>query len=323
MRKKKAAAMSGKLTDFRAPSKKFIVTTTINPPTLATRKFSAMSGWNLIVVGDTKTPHDEYRKINCTYLHPQDQERLDKELSDSIGWRTIQRRNMGFLFAYSQGAEVIATVDDDNIPYDNWGEELYVGSEIEIDLWKSENGFFDPLSITNRPDLWHRGYPVEHLKTKNRIEYRGKTKRKVLIQADLWDGDPDIDAMCRISKNPCVKYDKHSPFGSNQISPFNSQNTFISREVIPYYMVLPYIGRMDDIWIGYLIQKQFKNSLIYNKSTVFQDRNEQDLVVNLENEIIGYRNTLSFIEGNYRLPEKTQKSYDLYKKAFRLIGGEK
>ena len=34
--------------------KKFIVTTTINSPTLATRKFAAMEDWTLIVVGDTK-----------------------------------------------------------------------------------------------------------------------------------------------------------------------------------------------------------------------------------------------------------------------------
>ena len=40
--------------------KKYIVTTTINAPTLATQKFSQMEGWTLIVVGDTKTPHLKY-----------------------------------------------------------------------------------------------------------------------------------------------------------------------------------------------------------------------------------------------------------------------
>ena len=298
--------------------KKIIVTTSIYEPTLATKKFSQMEGWELVVVGDTKTPHESYKKINCTYLHPEDQEKLNKELSDSIGWRCIQRRNMGFLYAYLNGADVMATVDDDNIPYDDWGQNLYVGQEIDIDLWESHNGYFDPLSVTNRSDLWHRGYPIEFLATKNNVEYRGKAKRKVLVQADLWDGDPDIDAMCRLSKSPCVKYDNYAPYGSLQTSPFNSQNTFIAREVIPHYMVLPHIGRMDDIWGSYIIQKQFPNSVIYNKATVFQDRNEQDLVTNLENEIIGYRNTLKFINNEFQLPEDCNRSYQVYKNAFNI-----
>lgn len=123
------------------------------------------------------------------------------------------------------------------------------------------------------------------------FSYKGKTKRKVLVQADFWDGDPDIDAICRLSKKPIVKFNKFEPFCSNQLSPFNSQNTFLSREVIPYYAVLPHIGRMDDIWGGYILQHFFPGSIIYNQATVYQDRNTQDLITNLENEVIGYRNT--------------------------------
>ena len=295
---------------------KFIVTTTIQPPTEATLKFLEKDDWTLVVVGDTKTPHEEYQKLDCVYLTPEDQESLSKDLSDAIGWKCIQRRNMGFLYAHREGADIVATVDDDNIPYENWGEDVYVGQEIEIDLYESENGFFDPLSVTNRPDLWHRGYPLKHVPTKNNVNYMGKTKRRVLVQADLWDGDPDIDAMCRLSKMPCVDYEDHSPYGSNQISPFNSQNTFIHRDVLPYYMVLPHAGRMDDIWGSYIVQKKFPNSVIYNKPTVYQDRNEQDLVTNLEKEIIGYRNTLDFIMGTYELEELPQKAYDVYREQF-------
>ena len=298
---------------------RFIVTTTIQPPTEATLKFVEKTDWQLIVVGDTKTPHEDYRALDCIYLSPDEQESISKELSDAIGWKCIQRRNMGFLYAYRLGAHVVATVDDDNIPYDNWGEDLLVGQEVEVDLWESDNGYFDPLSVTNRPDLWHRGYPLEYVPTKNNVNYLGKTKRKVMVQADLWDGDPDIDAMCRLSKKPCVKYEIKSPFASNQLSPFNSQNTFIHRDVLPYYMVLPHTGRMDDIWGSYLVQKFFPKSLVYNKATVYQDRNEQDLITNLEKEIIGYRNTLNFINDKYDLEELPQKAYDIYQEAFKHV----
>ena len=276
--------------------KKFIVTTTVNSPTEATKRFAEKKDWTLVVVGDTKTPHQEYKDIDCVYLSPNIQETLHKELSDVIGWKSIQRRNLGFLFAYQHGADIVATVDDDNIPYDDWGDNVLVGQEVECDLYEPEDDVFDPLSVTNTPHIWHRGYPIELLQKRHRVEYKGKVKRKVLVQADLWDGDPDIDAMARLTMKPIVKYNIENPFCSNKIAPFNSQNTFLSREVIPFYTVLPHIGRMDDIWGAYIMQHYFPNSVIYNKASVYQDRNILDLITNLEKEVIGYRNTLSLIK---------------------------
>jgi hypothetical protein len=190
--------------------KKFIVTTTINSPTLATRKFveiSVRNDWTFVIVGDTKTPHEEYKLLektfypNVIYLTPEKQESLYPELSSIIGWKTIQRRNIGFVYAYHADADIVATVDDDNIPYDSWGQELYIGQEIETDLYENiSSKYFDPISVTTHNELWHRGYPIEHLPIKNNVEYKGKTKRKVLVQADFWDGDPDIDAICRLAK---------------------------------------------------------------------------------------------------------------------------
>lgn len=299
---------------------KVIVTTTINSPTIATKKFANKEGWDLIVVGDDKTPHEEYEKLNCFYMHPDYQEKEYKELSDILGWRTIQRRNIGFVEAYRRGYDIIATVDDDNIPYDDWGENVLIGQTVEVDLYEPNSFVFDPLSVTNTPELWHRGYPIEEVPTRHEVVYKGKTKRKVLIQADLWDGDPDIDAMARLSMRPCVKYDVTEPYCSNRISPFNSQNTFLAREVIPYYSVLPFVGRMDDIWGGYIVQAIIGNNLIYNKASVYQDRNEQDLVTNLENEIVGYRDTKNLIENlpyyMDHLPEKTREFIKIYRSMF-------
>ena len=66
---------------------KIIVTTTINQPTEATIKFAAMTDWHMVIAGDLKTPHESYKSLqNVTYLSPEDQESLNKELSDSIGW---------------------------------------------------------------------------------------------------------------------------------------------------------------------------------------------------------------------------------------------
>lgn len=300
--------------------KKYIVTTTIQAPTEATLKFSNFEDWTLIVVGDKKTPHESYKNINCIYLSPDEQEHIYPKLSNCLGWNTIQRRNIGFIHAYNLGADIVATVDDDNIPYDFWGKNLLINKEIEIDLWKSENGYFDPLSVTKDNYLWHRGYPIEMVKTKNNVTYLGKKKRKVLVQADLWDGDPDIDAMCRLPQKPLIKYDITCPYGSINISPFNSQNTFISREIIPYYMMIPFVGRMDDIWGAYQLYDNFSNFVVYNKSSVYQERNKQDLVTNLEKEIIGYRDTLNFVSKKKSLKninESAYESYLIYRECFK------
>jgi len=301
--------------------KKFIVTTTINRPTRATMNFSAMPGWTLVVVGDKKTPHHLYEELNCVYLHPDMQEVNWKELSDTIGWNSIQRRNIGFVYAYEQGADIIATVDDDNIPCADWGKDLLIGKTIEFDLYESSTEVFDPLCVTNHPELWHRGFPIQQVTHRHETRYVGKEERKVLIQADLWDGDPDIDAMARLTMKPCVKFNIENPYGSNCISPFNSQNTFLAREVIPYYTVLPHIGRMDDIWGGYIAQLKFPQSVVYNKASVYQDRNVQDLITNLEKEIIGYRYTQDLLYNlnlwKQYVPQETVEFYEAYRRCFK------
>ena len=305
--------------------KKYIVTTTINHPTLAMHKFARQEDWTLIVVGDKKTPHYDYEALDCIYLHPDEQEEKYPKLSKTIGWNSIQRRNIGFVEAYNLGADIVATVDDDNIPYESWGKNVIVGETTEIDFYNSDLGVCDPLSVTEHKEhIWHRGYPIDMVPYRHRVSYGGKLKRKVLVQADLWDGDPDIDAIGRLGVRPIVKFDKiQSPYGFTCYSPFNSQNTFLDREVIPYYSVFPHVGRMDDIWGGYVMQHYFPNSVVYNKASVYQERNKQDLVTNLENEIIGYRYTTELIQnmGDWEsvVPKETVQFWEAYRECFNEI----
>jgi hypothetical protein len=302
---------------------KVIVTTTIYPPSEATLKFAKKRDWNFVIVGDKKTPHDKYDNVDAIYLHPDKQERLYKDLSDAIGWNKIMRRNIGFVYAYHElKADIIASVDDDNIPYDDWGKDIYIGQTVNCDYYETDLYVADPLSVTNVKQMWHRGYPLELIKYRHQVEYKGKREIKPLIQADLWDGDPDIDAMVRLTQNELVKFSVQKPYFFNKPAPFNSQNTFLAREVVPYYTVLPYAGRMDDIWGGYILQQKFPNSLIFNRASVYQDRNKQDLIKNLENETIGYRNTTNFLKGmtSLDLPfisEETRNFYKVYRSYFR------
>jgi hypothetical protein len=309
--------------------KKYIITTTINEPTEATVKFCKIADkkdFTFVIIGDTKTPHQSYQNLvdvynNVVYLTPEQQDELYPDLSKIIGWKTIQRRNIGFVYAYQNGADIVATVDDDNIPYDSWGDNILLGQEIEIDEFENLScPYFDAISTTEHNDLWHRGFPIEHLQVKNNIEYKGKVKITPLVQAEFWDGDPDIDAICRLSKKPIVKFKPFEPFTTKQLTPFNSQNTFLHRSVLKHYSVFPYTGRMDDIWGSYVMQHHFPNSVIFAKASVYQARNPQDLVRNLENEVIGYRNTLQLLDNikDYwgLLPDKTVEYFNIYQTYF-------
>lgn len=301
--------------------KKFIVTTTINAPTEALKKFMAMKDWTVVIVGDKKTPHDAYSSLplNCIYLTPDQQQALYPKLSTILGWNNIQRRNIGFVYAYNLGADVIATVDDDNIPLDNWGKSLMIGTTPSVGVIESTNEVFDPLSNTLYDHLWHRGYPVQLLSTKNSVVISYYQREIVDIQADLWNGDPDVDAICRITYSPDVKFNYIVPFTSKTIAPFNSQNTFLSRRCFPDYMVLPFIGRMDDIWGAYLLQQKTGFRPVFNEPTVFQARNPHDLVKDMEAELLGYRYSLEFAQGNYKhIPDlKTWEAYDIYRSYFK------
>ncbi len=293
--------------------KKYIVCTSINKPTLAVKKFDQMKDWNLVIVGDKKTPKN-YKLKNGVYLSPKNQEKIDKKLSDLIGWNCIQRRNFGILYAWKNGADIVAVVDDDNIPLKNWGQKLLLNNKVRTNFYNTKASAFDPISATNHKNLWHRGFPIQILDKRKNI----KKQKKIIkpdIQADFWNGDPDIDAICRMEHHPNCKFkDKYFPLASNKVSPFNSQNTFISKKVLPHYFLFPHIGRMDDIWASfYVISKGFK--VVYGKASVFQKRNQHDLTKDMLKEFIGYENNLKLIKA---LKKNINNIYDYIPKRSRL-----
>lgn len=284
--------------------KKAIVTTTINEPTAAILKYiqiGARDGWTIFIVGDKKTPHESYLKLaqqfpHVAYISPAKQESKYKRLSDLIGWNCIQRRNFGFIEAYRWGAEIIATIDDDNIPNDNWGQLLALGNEPLVAVHQSPDVVFDPLQATRHPELWHRGFPVQLLNRRSRAAYIGHLKRpRCLVQADFWNGEPDVDAICRIALGPFDCRFDHDKFAGTAPGPFNSQNTFLARECFPIYFMFPHVGRMDDIWASYVLQKTYPDSVVYGPASVYQERNEHDLTKDLEAEALGNKHTLALV----------------------------
>lgn len=301
---------------------KAIVTTTINAPTEAVKRYDQFPDWHLIVIGDRRTPKD-YSLERGRYVPPEEQESIDKKLSDLIGWNCIQRRNFGFLLAWQMGAEIVATVDDDNIPLAHWGEKLFVGKDVEATVYETDLPAFDPVGATNYPHLWHRGYPLQLLPARDYTSlYLGTVTAH--FQADFWNSDPDIDAICRMQFAPDCTFDAgYFPLTSSVPSPFNSQNTFFTLRWLSEYFLFPHVGRMDDIWAAYHVQAKGAR-VVYGAASVIQERNPHDLVVDMKKEYLGYENNLRMVEAIRQdpdavrafLPASTLAAFDRYRSLF-------
>lgn len=299
---------------------KIIVTTTIQAPTEATKRYSKIPGWHLVVVADKKTPFEQYKDIDCTFMTVEEQNDSYGLLSEYVGWNKIERRNLGYVKAYDMGADVVATVDDDNIPYTDWGEQVFLNKDIEVDVYENINGVFDPLSVTNKSELWHRGYPLELINDRLENVYLGKKTMKFLVQANLWNGEPDIDAMYRFThKYVNDNFNVSSHFTSVNVSPFNSQNTFIHRSILHQYMMPVNLGRIHDIWAAYRLQNVTGTSVLYGKATVFQKRNEHTNMKDYLQEYETYHLSLDYIKNKIdpALSKSIERGYEIYQSYFR------
>ena len=297
----------------------YIATTTINKPTKALKLFAKNKNCKLIVSLDKKSK--KFHLKNSIVLSTKYQEKKWPKLSKLVGWNCIQRRNFAILEAFERGAETVALIDDDNIPYKNWFKNIYVNKQIKCKEIKTNKKIFDPVGYTNHSNLWHRGLPLELV---NNRKYKIAKKKLIKpdIQANFWNGDPDIDAVCRMIFKPECNFKKSLfPFFSKKVSPFNSQNTLITRKVIKDYFLFPHIGRMDDIWASFYVTSK-KYRVLYNEPTVYQQRNVHNLIKDFKDEYIGYVNSLKLVESLYKnseniynfLPKKSSLAFDEWKK---------
>lgn len=90
------------------------------------------------------------------------------ELGENLPWNCIQRRNISFLYAYEQCAEVIITMDDDNFiinsdTVDYIGAHLRVCTPQTTGVISTDSGWFnvcDFLTEERNIPFYHRGYPM-------------------------------------------------------------------------------------------------------------------------------------------------------------------
>jgi hypothetical protein len=269
-----------------------IVITSIFPPTLAVERFAKLEGYNLIVVGDRKTPED-WSHAGVRFFSYAQQLTSSWELAKSLPQDHYSRKMLGYLEGIKHGSEVIIDTDDDNIPYDKWTFPSFDG---EYESIEGCRGFVNVYQLFTDQPIWPRGLPLAMIKTDFRLQnYIGSKQCRVGIWQGLADDDPDVDAIYRLTSDAPCRFSSRAPvvLGSGTICPFNSQNTAFRTELFPLlYLPTAVTFRFTDILRGLVAQPimaLYGYSLGFTQATVRQERNPHDYMKDFESELPMYR----------------------------------
>lgn len=272
-----------------------LCTTTINVPHVLRLYRACGPDVRMFVAHDSKTPAEAYELLKDVDAHISTG--IDYKCSELIGFNSIQRRNVAFLDALKWGAEVIVSIDDDNAPTStNYFEQITDPLRRPFNgvVASGVNSWFDVGQLLV-PKSSHRGYPRQ---IKHAPFYDSKAGSCVGVSAGICLGDPDVDATTRLTLAPDVHQVSLLLEAGITVDPstwtvFNSQNTAILRELVPAWGMIPFVGRMDDIYASLIVQRVMRDrsmSVRFGKPFVWQQRNDHNLVKDLRGEIDGYEN---------------------------------
>lgn len=237
--------------------------------------------WNsVIIVEDNPT-----RTFNLPdYCIHYSWDEIEHQLGDKswiISKRDSAIRSFGFYIAYTLGADIIYTLDDDCYPTD---EQSLSPSASFI------NGHRDAFNFHNKwtelvPGCRSRGIP-----------YRNKGSLDVALNVGLWTGEPDLDAVQTLSGQK-FSFSTRCRFRlipQGQYFPMCGMNLAFKRKMTPL-MYFPLMGkespysRFDDIWCG-IIMKKVADHLGINVSCgnpTIHHKKASDPFVNLVKEAPG------------------------------------
>lgn len=291
-----------------------LITTTINVPHMLTHYVNDWLNtdevWgtgdvDIVVAGDVQTPseaEDFVTNIGGTYIGVDSMLAKRWRTDKHVGHRSIQRRNIALLHAISSGADLIITVDDDNTPSTKYFRSLLDQLDYrEQRMFSATSGWFNPCSLLY-PRTIARGFPLAERHPHEMAGVYTWQNAKVGVVNGLTTGDPDIDAIERLVNWPKAQHlvsETNIVLAKGTWAPFNTQNTAFVRELAPLMQCLVGVGRYDDIFMSFIarvIMDALGWHVSYGEPSTFSERNDHDIVVDLEKEMYGYKKQAALIE---------------------------
>lgn len=336
-----------------------ICTTTIFPiePFLQSytkniRHFDHTDNVKIYIAGDNKSPADSLDVatrfsrdgFNIEFLSISEQHDYLKKFPDLaaiIPENSDNRRNVAYLKALEEDADIVVSVDDDNFPMegiDFVGGHLQIGKKLTLPAAVGHNGWYNLCSLLNQQNslnskdknLFPRGYPyrVRHEKS-NRVY--GTLTGRIGINVGLWCGDPDTDAIGRLYAKPYIDRadEKSVLLGESTLSPINTQNTALSKEAMHAYYYVRMgedirgmrLDRFGDIFSGFFVQlcaSAVGDRIRIGSPVMDHQRNQHDLLVDLYYELAG----IMILEDLSELFYHVQLPGDSYASAYRKLSYE-
>ncbi|HET6847204.1 MAG TPA: hypothetical protein VFH29_10250 [Anaerolineales bacterium] len=268
--------------------RKFAVITTIFEPSLAVRKVAELDDWEIVVVGDKKTP-EGWASPRATYLSPTMQDQLPWSMSRVLPWNHYSRKMLGYAHAIQEGADLIADLDDDNIPLANWGELPPDGSHETV----VESGFLNAYKFFTDAFIWPRGFPIDQIRSERRDELT-RLSRNVGVWQFLANNEADVDAIYRLLFDRPITFSQRQPIVLEEgvFCPCNSQNTLFVREAFVLLYLPAFVSfRFTDVLRGLVAQPILWAAdlrLGFGPATTLQQRNPHTHLKDFEAEITTY-----------------------------------
>ena len=302
-----------------------IVVTTIQQPTPAMHMLAkglSEIGGTLWVVGDRKGP-ESLDLPQVRFFHIDDQKSMGFSLAEILPEKHYTRKNLGYLAAIREGADCIVETDDDNLPR----PEFFADRSPTVTARSVQNtsGWCNAYRAFTEKHIWPRGLPLEAIHSSEPIikaipprilgnqpaevavPFAGQVNDSAckevetmmvesLIQQGLADQNPDVDAAYRLILPLPLDFDQAPPIYLPRSTwcPFNSQNTTFFKEAFPLLYLPSFCSfRMTDIWRSFVAQRclwEMDSTLTFHPATVWQERNEHNLLRDFEDEVPGYLN---------------------------------
>ena len=287
-----------------------LVVTSISAPNPVLKSLAtgaAKHGVDFIVIGDEKSPRD-FSLDGCRFLDIAQQKALAFAFARKCPTRHYARKNIGYLLAWQAGVECIVETDDDNFPE----EAFWSDRARRLNVPGSENaGHLNVYRYFTEANIWPRGLPLDKiLSPLPAFESLPTREADCPIQQGLANENPDVDAIYRLvlplPQN--FRCDRRVALGDGTWCPFNSQNTTWWRDAFPLLYLPAYCSfRMTDIWRSFVAQRiAWANgwSILFHEPTVWQERNEHNLMRDFRDEVPGYLHNAAICDALASLPVK-------------------
>ena len=198
------------------------------------------------------------------FLDVEKQRQLGYKIHDMLEYKSYPRKNIGYLYAIQHGAKIIYETDDDNSPSNgkiefdqHTGMEYYVYDDVKSTV-------VNPFAHFGQNTIWPRGYPLDKISEPVPRSFRKCKNMNALVQQGVVDGDPDVDAIFRLTRkdagvNLHVTFDKTAPpvlLPRGVMTPYNTQNTLHLYDAFwGLVMSKSLTFRVVDIWRGFWAQR--------------------------------------------------------------------